>query len=120
MKVFRESIKPQPERPTTDPNIWHDPNTLILYGSEARYRADTTYHFVVDLIPDYVFQNAARTKFCVFNLKFKESVKAQNVWRVIRGQPFGEIPRSLCGGRISPATLKIFTPRKLSQTVFLR
>jgi len=84
MKVFRESIEPRPERPTTDPNIWHDPNTLILHGSEAGYRADTTYHFVVDLIPDYVFQNAAKTKFCVYNLKFKESIKAQNVWRVIK------------------------------------
>ncbi len=84
MKVFRESIEPRPERPTTDPNIWHDPNTLILYGSEAGYRADTTYHFVVDLIPDYIFQNAAKTKFCVFNLKFKESLKARNVWRVLK------------------------------------
>lgn len=56
---------------------------ILAFGAGYVYRARTTYHFTAELIPDYVFQNAKKTKLCIYNQKFKYSPEWQAAWREI-------------------------------------
>ncbi len=78
MKVINESIDPLPDvqYPLQRPD-------LLKYDTAAGYRANTVYHFTVDMIPDYVIQNAKKTKFCIYVQKFGGSPKRLSLWEAL-------------------------------------
>ncbi|MFN2492309.1 MAG: hypothetical protein ABR501_05425, partial [Pyrinomonadaceae bacterium] len=81
MEVINEKIEPSPEPPSyATPQIHVDMNTLMKYGTEARFKGGVVYHFLVDLVPDFVVQNVSKTKFCVDEEHYKNKVKPQQVW----------------------------------------
>ncbi len=79
MKVINESVQPMPE-------VQHSQNRsdLLKYDIPAKYRGDVVYHFVADMIPGYVIQNAAKAKYCIYSRKFETSPKARSVWDTIQ------------------------------------
>jgi len=54
-------------------------NDVIVYKAAAIYEAGTTYTFVVDMVPDYVFQGALTGRFCVYEQKASNRA----VWEAI-------------------------------------
>ena len=85
MEVIKESISPTPEPPSyATPEIHIDMNNLVKYGSEARYKGRVVYHFTIDLVPDFVGQNATKTKFCVDHEHYKQKVKSLQVWEAMK------------------------------------
>ncbi len=85
MQVINESIDPRPDPPSyATPNIHVDLETLVNYGSHAWYRGGVVYHFVVDLVPDFVGQNATKTKFCVDEMHYQQKVKTRQVWEAMK------------------------------------
>ena len=82
MDVLSEEINPKPQPPSyATPEIYVDLNTLIKYGSEAWYKGGVVYHFTVNLIPDFVGQNANKTKFCVDERHFQNKVTSLRIWQ---------------------------------------
>jgi len=43
---------------------------VLVYRAAATYRAGQTYTFVVDMVPDYVFQGTQTGRFCIYEQKF--------------------------------------------------
>jgi hypothetical protein len=85
MEVIKEKIDPRPEPPSyATPEIHVDLNTLVRYGSEAWFKDAVVYHFSVDLVPNFVGQNASKTKFCVDDDQFKNSVESQRTWEAMK------------------------------------
>lgn len=79
MKPLTGSIEPQPDSagsPQIQPHI-------LAYGAGYLYRRSTTYHFIAELVPDYVFQNEKKTKLCIFRQKYKYSPGMQAAWREV-------------------------------------
>lgn len=88
MEVLKEAIDPRPQPPSFDaPQIRTDMNTLIKYGTAARFKGGVVYHFVVEMVPDFVGQNAARTKFCVDEEHYQSKAKSQRVWEAMKASP---------------------------------
>ena len=82
MEVLSEEIKPKPEPPSyATPDIYVDLKTLVQYGSEAWYKGGVVYHFAIKLIPDFVGQNANKTKFCVDEEHYKNKSTSLQVWQ---------------------------------------
>jgi hypothetical protein len=82
MEVLSEEINPKPEPPSyATPQIHVDLNTLVKYGSEAWYKGGVVYHFTIKLVPDFVGQNADKTKFCVYEEQFKSNSKSLQLWQ---------------------------------------
>ena len=82
MEVLSEEINPKPEPPSyATPEIHVDLNTLVKYGSEAWYKGGVVYHFTIKLVPDFVGQNADKTKFCVYEEQFKNNSKSLQLWQ---------------------------------------
>ena len=79
MKVLNERIEPSPEVQYS----FQQPD-LLKYDTPAAYKAGLTYLFTVDLTPDYIIQNAAKKKFCIFVKKFGGAQKMQAVWEALR------------------------------------
>jgi len=65
MKSLGGTITPVPGLPGAT-----SVNDVLLYGGRAQYRAGTTYSFVIDLVPDYVFQGTISGKFCLHEQKY--------------------------------------------------
>ena len=68
MQVVEGSIDPLPTvagTPQQQPNI-------LAYGAGYRYTGNTTYHFTADLVPDFIIQNEAKTRFCIYSRKHLE------------------------------------------------
>jgi hypothetical protein len=87
MEVINEKIDPRPEPPSyATPDIHVDMNTLVKDGSEGWFKGGVIYHFVVDLTPDFVGQNASKTKFCVDEEHYKIKVKSQQVWEAMKAR----------------------------------
>jgi hypothetical protein len=85
MEVVNEKIEPRPEPPSyATPDIHVDLNSLVRHGSDARFKAAVVYHFSIELAPNFVGQNANRTKFCVYEDQFKNSVETQRTWEAIK------------------------------------
>jgi hypothetical protein len=85
MEVVNEKIEPKPEPPSyATPDIHVDLNTLVRYGSEAWFKAAVVYHFSIDLAPNFVGQNAKRTKFCVYEDQYTHSAESQRTWEAIK------------------------------------
>jgi hypothetical protein len=88
MEVINEKIDPRPEPPSyATPDIHVDMNTLVKYGSEAWFKNAVVYHFSVDLVPNFVGQNASKTKFCVYEDQFKSSVESRRAWEAMKASP---------------------------------
>jgi hypothetical protein len=88
MEVINEEIAPRPEPPSyATPDIHVDLNTLVRYGSDAWFKAGVIYHFSIDLAPNFVGQNASKTKFCVYEDQFKNSVESQRTWEAMKVNP---------------------------------
>ena len=82
MEVLSEEINPKPEPPSyATPQIHVDLNTLVKYGSEAWFKGGVVYHFTIKLVPDFVGQNADKTKFCVYEEQFKSNSKSLQLWQ---------------------------------------
>jgi hypothetical protein len=78
MHAVDGSIEPLPAEvgaPQQRPNI-------LAYGAGYQYKGNTTYRFTADLIPDFIIQNEAKTKFCIFSRKYEiyESGTRRAVW----------------------------------------
>lgn len=85
MEVINETIDPRPEPPSyATPQTHVDMNRLLEHGREAWFKGGVIYHFVVDLLPDFVGQNASKTKFCVDEEHYKSKVRSQQVWEAMR------------------------------------
>ncbi|HEV2828164.1 MAG TPA: hypothetical protein VGW76_11240, partial [Pyrinomonadaceae bacterium] len=85
MEVISEKIEPRPEPPSyATPDIHVDLNTLVRHGSDAWFKAAVVYHFSIELAPNFVGQNANRTKFCVYEDQFKNSVESQRTWEAMK------------------------------------
>jgi hypothetical protein len=81
MQVVNERVDPIPSPPSyATPNIHVDLKTLVKYGSSAWYRGGVAYQFVIDLVPDFVGQNATKTKFCVDEAHYRQKVKSPQAW----------------------------------------
>jgi len=81
MKVGGDTINPRPEFvQQLYPPGFHG------FIMPAQYRSGVVYHFVVDMVPDYAIQNAAKTKYCIYNRKFQNSSKASGIWEALRTQ----------------------------------
>ena len=81
MQVVNESVDPRPAPPSyATPNIHVDLEALVKYGSAAWYRGGVVYHFVIDLVPDFVGQNATKSKFCVDEAHYQQKVKTRQAW----------------------------------------
>jgi hypothetical protein len=88
MEVLNEGIDPMPGPPSyATPQIHVDLDSLVKDGSEAWFKGGVIYHFTVDLIPDFVGQNASKTKFCVDEEHYKHRVKPQRVWEAMKVDP---------------------------------
>jgi hypothetical protein len=84
MQIIKESIDPKPARPSqASPDDHVDLETLMSDGSTAWYRGGIVYHFVIDLVPDFVGQNATRTKFCVDETHYTNKGKSAQTWAQI-------------------------------------
>jgi hypothetical protein len=78
MHAVDGSIEPLPAEvgaPQQRPNI-------LAYGAGYQYKGNTTYRFTADLIPDFIIQNEAKTKFCIYSRKYEiyESGTRRAVW----------------------------------------
>jgi hypothetical protein len=78
MHAVAGSIEPLPAEagaPQQRPNI-------LAYGAGYQYKGNTTYRFTADLIPDFIFQNEAKTRFCIYSRKYEiyESGTRRAVW----------------------------------------
>jgi hypothetical protein len=81
MRVAGETINPKPEFiPEQYSPGFHG------FIMPAQYRSGVVYHFVVDMVPDYVIQNAARTNYCINNRKLQISSKASGAWETLKTQ----------------------------------
>ena len=88
VQLINEKIDPRPEPPSyATPDIHIDLNTLVKYGSEAWFKNAVLYHFSVDLVPNFVGQNASKRKFCVYEDQFKNSVESQRTWDAMKASP---------------------------------
>lgn len=56
--------------------------SILAYGAGYQYKGNTTYRFTADLIPDFIIQNEAKTKFCIYSQKYEiyESGTRRAVW----------------------------------------
>ena len=81
MKVAADTINPKPEplQERYSPGF----HGFIM---PAQYKSGVVYHFVVDMVPDYAIQNAASTKYCIYNRKFQISSKANGAWETLKTQ----------------------------------
>jgi len=81
MKVAEDAINPKPEFVQQQyPPGFHG------FIMPAQYQSGVVYHFVVDMVPDYAIQNAAKTKYCIYNRKFQKSSKASGLWEALKTQ----------------------------------
>jgi hypothetical protein len=56
--------------------------SILAYGAGYQYKGSTPYRFAADLIPDFIMQNEAKTKFCIYSQKYEsyESGARRAVW----------------------------------------
>lgn len=81
MKVAGDTIDPMPELLQQQyPPGFHG------FLMPAGYQSGVVYHFVVDMVPDYAIQNAAGTRYCIYNRKFQSSAKASGTWETLKTQ----------------------------------
>lgn len=78
MHAVEASIEPLPAEvggPQQRPSI-------LAYGAGYQYKGNTTYRFTADLIPDFIIQNEAKTKFCIYSRKYEiyEARTPRAVW----------------------------------------
>lgn len=81
MKVAGETISPEPEFLQQHPSPGF--HGFIM---PAQYQSGVFYHFVVDMVPDYAIQNAAKTGYCIYSRKFQISSKASAIWETLKTQ----------------------------------
>ena len=63
--------------------------SILAYGAGYQYKGNRTYRFTADLIPDFIIQNEAKTKFCIYSRKYEiyESGTRRAVWaELLRSQ----------------------------------
>ena len=121
MDVLKEEIDPRPEPPSyATPDIHVDLNTLVKYGSEAWFKNAVVYHFSIDLIPNFVGQNASKTKFCVYEDQFNNSVESQRTWEAMKKSPASVKYRIFINKMDWGGETKPFYPPKIFLDGFLR
>lgn len=78
MAVHDGSIEPKPIEES--PQVQSHP---LENGAGYGYRANTTYHFTAELLPDYVIRNEQKTKFCLNSQAFNYDPQAVEVRKAI-------------------------------------
>lgn len=85
MQVVSEMVAPLPgPLASVHNNVKDDVSNLVQDGRAAWYNANTVYHFVVNLIPDFIIQNAAATKYCIYDQKHKHTARSLKRWDALR------------------------------------
>ena len=79
MKPLTGNIAPQPEEAGSPQSQAH----ILANGAGYIYRAGTTYHLTAEYVPDYIFQNEKKTKFCIWNQQYKYSPEMHSAWKAI-------------------------------------
>lgn len=121
MEVINEKIDPRPESPSyATPDIHVDLNTLVRYGSEAWFKEAAVYHFSVDLVPNFVGQNASKTKFCVSEDQFQNSVESQRTWEAMKTSSVPVKYRVVINKMDWSGETEAFYPPKIFYDGFLR
>lgn len=81
MKVLNGSITPEPALSGSR----QIQSNILAHGAGYLYKAHTRYHLMAELVPDHVLQNQTKTKFCVYDQKFKYAdMKTRAAWDAIR------------------------------------
>ncbi len=81
MRTLNGSIEPLPQE-AGSPQVQ---DNILAFGGGYLYKGHTIYHFTAEMVPDFVKQNEEKTKFCVYDQKFKHAhPKAQAAWETIR------------------------------------
>ena len=78
MHAVEGSIEPLP----AEVGVPQQRPSVLAYGAGYQYKGNTTYRFTADLIPDFIIQNEAKTKFCIYSRKYEiyESRTPRAVW----------------------------------------
>jgi len=87
---------------------------VLVYRAAATYRAGQTYTFVVDMVPDYVFQGTQTGRFCIFEQK----ITNRAVWdALIASQTAVPYSVSISDTETS-ATIPAFFPQRTFHEAF--
>ena len=78
MNPLTGSIEPLPAEEGSPQDQPH----ILAFGAGYLYRAGTTYHFTAEYIPDFVIQNEKKTKFCIWNQRYRYSPE-MHAWKAI-------------------------------------
>jgi hypothetical protein len=81
MKVAADTISPRP-----DPLGQQYSSGFHGFILPAEYKSGVVYHFQVDLVPDFAIQNAAKTKYCIYNRQYQSSPRASSNWETLKSQ----------------------------------
>lgn len=81
MHAVEGIIEPLPAvmgTPQQQPNV-------LAYGAGYHYKGNTTYRFTADLVPDFIFQNEDKTRFCIYSRKYEifDSGSRRAVWAAL-------------------------------------
>jgi hypothetical protein len=79
MQLADETISPKPEFLQE-----RFPFGFHRFFLPAQYKNGVVYHFVADMVPGYVIQNVAKTKYCIYNREFQRSPQASGIWEAIK------------------------------------
>lgn len=121
MEVLSEEITPKPAPPSyATPDIHVDLNTLVKYGSEAWYKGGVVYHFTINLIPDFVGQNATKTKFCVDEKHYENKAASLRVWQRMKLESNPVEYRIFLSGMSDGGDTEPFAPPKVFYDGFIK
>ena len=78
MHAVDASIEPVP----VEVGVPQERPSILAYGAGYQYKGNTMYRFTADLIPDFIIQNEAKTKFCIYSRKYEiyQSRTPRAVW----------------------------------------
>jgi len=88
---------------------------VIVYQAAATYQSGVTYSFIIDMIPDFVFQGTPSGRFCVHEQKFTNRI----VWNALISSP-AAIPYSLTiNDTGTAANIPAFLPQRIFHESFI-
>ena len=80
MQVVNSSITPLPReayQPWKEPEINQYRTTILGATAQFTYQERTVYHFMAELVPDFIVYNADNTKQCIYRQKHPSDARAQ-------------------------------------------
>jgi len=81
---------------------------VIVYQAAATYQAGVTYTFIIDLVPDFVFQGTQSGRFCIHEQKFTN----RPVWDALKASQ-APVPYSITiNATETVASIPAFFPQR--------